>query len=49
LRPGAAVIPHDFDVGDWRPEAVRQLLDDSGMVRTLNVWRIAVRQTDEKS
>jgi hypothetical protein len=43
LRPGAIVISHDFDMGDWRPEAVRQLLDESGMVRTLYRWRIADR------
>lgn len=48
LRPGAVVISHDFDMGDWRPEAVRQLLDESGMVRTLYVWRIAARQAGEK-
>ena len=43
LRPGAVVISHDFDMGDWRPDAVRQLLDESGMVRTLYRWRIADR------
>jgi SAM-dependent methyltransferase len=40
LRPGARVVSHDFDMGDWRPDAVRQLLDESGMVRTLYLWRI---------
>jgi len=44
LRPGAVVISHDFDMDDWQPEAVRQLLDESGMVRTLYVWRITGRQ-----
>jgi len=44
LRPGARVVSHDFDMGDWRPDAVRQLLDESGMVRTLYLWRIADRQ-----
>ena len=44
LRPGAVVVSHDFDMGDWRPEAVRQLLDESGMVRTLYLWRITGRQ-----
>lgn len=48
LRPGAVVISHDFDMGDWRPEAVRQLLDESGMVRTLYLWRITARQSGEK-
>ena len=44
LCPGARVVSHDFDMGDWRPEAVRQLLDESGMVRTLYLWRITGRQ-----
>lgn len=48
LRPGAVVISHDFDMGDWRPEAVRQLLDESGMVRTLYRWRIADRPPARK-
>jgi len=48
LRPGARVVSHDFDMGDWRPEAVRQLLDESGMVRTLYLWRITARQSGEK-
>jgi len=44
LRPGSVVISHDFDMDDWQPEAVRQLLDESGMVRTLYLWRITGRQ-----
>jgi len=44
LRTGARVVSHDFDMGDWRPESVRQLLDESGMVRTLYAWRIDGRR-----
>ncbi len=44
LRPGARVVSHDFAMSDWRPESVRQLLDESGMVRTLYLWRITSRQ-----
>lgn len=43
LRPGARVVSHDFDMGDWRPVAVRQLLDETGIPRTLYLWRIAAR------
>jgi SAM-dependent methyltransferase len=43
LRPGARVIAHDFDMGDWQPEAIRPLLDESGMLRTLYLWRIPGR------
>ena len=45
LRPGAVVISHDFDMGDWRPEAIRNLLDESGRPRTLYLWRIAARKS----
>jgi SAM-dependent methyltransferase len=44
LRPGAVVVSHDFDMGDWRPEAVRQLLDELGRSRTIYLWRITGRQ-----
>jgi len=44
LRPGARVVSHDFDMDDWRPDAVRQLLGESGMTHTLYLWRIAARQ-----
>jgi SAM-dependent methyltransferase len=44
LRPGARVVSHDFDMGDWRAHAVRPLLDESGMTRTLYLWRIAAPQ-----
>jgi hypothetical protein len=44
LRTGARIVSHDFDMGDWRPESVRQLLDESGMVRTLYAWRIDGRR-----
>jgi SAM-dependent methyltransferase len=40
LRPGARVVSHDFDMDDWRPVAIRRLLDESGMMRTLYLWRI---------
>ncbi len=40
LRPGARVISHEFDMGDWAPSAFRQLSDDSGLPRTLYLWVI---------
>ncbi len=41
LRPGARIVSHDFDMGDWRPQVTRPLLDDWGITRTLYLWRIA--------
>ncbi|OGB93545.1 MAG: RNA methyltransferase [candidate division NC10 bacterium RBG_16_65_8] len=43
LRPGARIVSHDFDMGDWQPDAFRQLLDEGGIPRTLYLWRIAAR------
>lgn len=43
LRPGARVVSHDFDMGDWRPNAVRLLLDETGIRGTLYLWRIEGR------
>ena len=40
LRPGARVVSLDFDMGDWRPGATHQLLDEAGMIHTLYLWRI---------
>jgi protein-L-isoaspartate O-methyltransferase len=43
LRSGARVVSHDFDMGDWRPDAIRQLLGESGMTHTVYLWRIGGR------
>jgi SAM-dependent methyltransferase len=43
LRPGALVVTEDFDMGDWPPEAVRQLMDESGRLRMIYLWRIPGR------
>ena len=40
LRPGSRVVSHDFDMGDWAPDVVRPLLDESGMTRNVYLWRI---------
>jgi SAM-dependent methyltransferase len=44
LRPGARVVSHEFDMGDWRPDAVREILDETGIPRTLLLWRIGQRK-----
>jgi len=42
LRPGARVVSHDFDMGDWSPDVVRPLLDEAGITRNIYLWRIGV-------
>ncbi len=44
LRPGSRVVSHDFSMGDWRPEAIHQMQDEKGSVRTLYFWRIQNRR-----
>ena len=40
LRPGSRIVSHEFDMGDWRPEALWRLLEDQGRMTTLYLWRI---------
>jgi SAM-dependent methyltransferase len=44
LRPGSRVVSHDFSMGDWRPDAIHQMQDEKGSVRTLYFWRIQNRR-----
>jgi SAM-dependent methyltransferase len=44
LRPGARIVSHDFDMGDWPPDAMQQLLEEGGMTRRLYLWRIGGRR-----
>jgi len=40
LRPGARVVSHEFDMGDWGPSAILRVRDESSGFRTLYLWRI---------
>jgi predicted RNA methylase len=40
LRPGARIVSHEFDMGDWRPSAVLRVRDEAAGFRTLYLWRI---------
>ena len=48
LRPGARVVSHDFDMGDWSADVVRPLLDESGITRNIYLWRIGAPQPDRR-
>jgi ribosomal protein L11 methylase PrmA len=39
LRPGSRIVSHAFSMGDWQPEKVDSFEDDTGMTRTLYLWR----------
>lgn len=40
LKPGARVVSNDFDMEDWKPDKVEQLVDPEGANWTLYLWRI---------
>jgi SAM-dependent methyltransferase len=40
LRPGARVVSHEFDMGDWASSAILRVRDESSGFRTLYLWRI---------
>ena len=44
LHPGARVVSHEFDMGDWRPEVSRRFQDERGRNTSLHLWRIKARQ-----
>ncbi len=44
LRPGARVVSHEFDMGDWQPSAVLRVRDELSGFRTLYLWRIEPRR-----
>jgi SAM-dependent methyltransferase len=40
LRPGARVVSHEFDMGDWQPSAILRVRDELNGFRILYLWRI---------
>lgn len=40
LQPGTRIISHDFDLGDWQPEQVRQVPIEAGEVATVYRWTV---------
>jgi len=41
LRPGARVVSHAHDMGDWPPDRVERVALKGGAEHTLFLWRIA--------
>jgi hypothetical protein len=40
LRPGARVVSHNHDMGDWMPARTERVADEAGEVHVLYLWRI---------
>ncbi len=39
LSPGARIVSHAFNMGDWEADQVERFTDERGNTRTLLVWR----------
>ena len=39
LRPGARIVSHQFDMGDWRPLKTERFTSKAGYTRTLYLWK----------
>ncbi|MDX2241765.1 MAG: class I SAM-dependent methyltransferase [Leptolyngbyaceae cyanobacterium bins.302] len=40
LQPGSRILSHDFDLGDWQPDAAVQVAIEAGEVATVYRWLI---------
>ncbi|HEX2229591.1 MAG TPA: class I SAM-dependent methyltransferase [Candidatus Binatia bacterium] len=40
LKPGSRVVSHNFGMGDWKPDRVEQVTDETGLSRAIYLWRI---------
>ncbi len=40
LKPGARVVSHAFDMGDWKPDKTEHVKDDDTFERTIYLWTI---------
>jgi uncharacterized protein (TIGR03000 family) len=40
LKPGARIVSHDFDMGDWKAEKQIEVKDPDGITHTVYLWTI---------
>jgi SAM-dependent methyltransferase len=40
LKPGARIVSHAFDMGDWKPDRTESVKDDDTFERTIYLWTI---------
>jgi tRNA G37 N-methylase Trm5 len=40
MKPGARIVSHDFDMGDWKPLKTEHVKDASNWDHVLYLWRI---------
>jgi tRNA G37 N-methylase Trm5 len=40
MKPGARIVSHDFDMGDWKPLKTEHIKDASGWDHALYLWHV---------
>jgi uncharacterized protein (TIGR03000 family) len=48
LKPGARIVSHDFDMGDWKPEKEIEVKESGGRLHTLYLWTIPGDKKEDK-
>lgn len=48
LRPGARIVSHEFDMGDWQPMKSQTATDDQGRQHRCHLWTIAKDDSNRK-
>lgn len=43
LAPGTRIVSHSHDMGDWLPEATREVPDESGRLHRVHLWTVPPR------
>jgi SAM-dependent methyltransferase len=44
LKPGARIVSHAFDMGDWKPDKTEEVKDSpDGFERTIHLWTIPAK------
>jgi SAM-dependent methyltransferase len=44
LQPGARIVSHSHDMGDWPPETTRELTDEEGTQHRIHLWTLPPRK-----
>lgn len=44
LKPGARIVSHDFDMGDWEPDKKEEIKSDRGYDHKVYLWTIKAKK-----
>lgn len=43
LEPGTRIVSHSHDMGDWPPDATREVADENGRLHRVHLWTVPPR------